>query len=202
SLCHFVVKAWLIAWPLAFPGSIIVIKYWKEGSPYVWFRARIRLAFGCLWGCVRPRYRRYSRAADEDKYWRSGERVQRALQASNANTVPPTVPLVRYYVPRLPPPCRESLGVDHEGTEYHLSSRTFCKWHRMVFRGPMHPTPREASQQIRYYSNRDRRQIYRISRLLTDEEVFHRGVPWTPRYATMWKQWLNTKGPDIAIVFK
>ena len=104
-----------------------------------------------------------------------------------------------------------------------MPPKAFCKWHRMVFPGPvslninppfspcvsswptrqMHPTTKEAQEQIKYYSSRDRREILRISRLLSDEEVRNRRrTPWTPRYAKMWKDWLDTKGPDVAIVFE
>lgn len=41
-----------------------------------------------------------------------------------------------------------------------------------------------------------------MTRLLTDEEVFMRTVPWTPKYRDMWKRWLDTKGADMAIVFE
>lgn len=67
----------------------------------------------------------------------------------------------------------------------------------------MHPALKEAAKQIQYFSSRDRREIHRISRLVSDEEVFGDGARrWTPRYATMWKRWLETKGPDVAVVFE
>jgi len=66
----------------------------------------------------------------------------------------------------------------------------------------MHPTPKQAEGLIQNYSNRDKREMRRITRLLTDEEVFAGTVPWTPRYRNMWRVWLETKGPDVAIIFK
>lgn len=53
---------------------------------------------------------------------------------------------------------------------------------------------------LKHYSNRDQREMHRISRLLTDEEVFEKKT-WTPRYRDMWEHWLDVKGPDAAIVF-
>ena len=55
---------------------------------------------------------------------------------------------------------------------------------------------------MKNYSNRDLQKMYRISRLMSDEEVFHGTVRRTARYKHMWKRWLDTKGPDIAIIFE
>lgn len=66
----------------------------------------------------------------------------------------------------------------------------------------MHPTTKEAQEQIKYYSSRDRREILRISRLQSDDQVFRRKTPWTPRFAKVWTEWLNRKGPDVAVVFE
>ncbi|KAI0352799.1 hypothetical protein OH77DRAFT_1497802 [Trametes cingulata] len=201
DLLGALVKAWQIAWPLAFPGGIVIIKCWREGNCLKTV-TRIRAWLGQIRRYFRSPYKTYQTLEDEAGYWRASERTRQAYQASDANTTPVGVPLVRYYVPRLPPAYREKVHADSEAREYYLSPRVFCKWHRMVFRGPMHPTLQEAAKQIRYYSTRDRREIYRISRLLTDEAVFCRKWRWTMRYAAMWKQWLDSKGPDVAIVFE
>ncbi|KAL1938652.1 hypothetical protein VTO73DRAFT_11467 [Trametes versicolor] len=203
NLCHVLLKAFLVAWPLAYPGGVVAVKCWRAGDPFH-LVARIRVWFSSLAGKrERPRYTTYSTPEQEDAYWRSAERTRRVFGASDANATPLGVPLVRYYVPRLPPAYRETKVLDAEATEYQLSPRAFCKWHRMVFRGPMHPTLKEAAKQLQYFSSRDRREIHRISRLVSDEEVFSGGARrWTPRYATMWKRWLETKGPDIAVVFE
>ena len=66
----------------------------------------------------------------------------------------------------------------------------------------MHPTLEAAKEQINYFSSRDRREILRISRLATDKDVFGGVLIWTPRYARLWKRWLQSKGPDVAIVFE
>lgn len=217
-------KALLVAWPLAYPGGVVAVKCWRAGDPFR-LVARIRVWFSSLAGKrERPRYTTYSTPEQEDAYWRAAERTRRAFGASDANATPLGVPLVRYYVPRLPPAYREARAMDVEATEYQLPARAFCKWHRMVFRGPvrllfrgggeapgglipffsqMHPTLKEAAKQMWHFSSRDRREIHRISRLASDEEVFSGGARrWTPRYATMWKRWLETKGPDIAVVFE
>ncbi|OSD01690.1 hypothetical protein PYCCODRAFT_1435985 [Trametes coccinea BRFM310] len=202
DLSRAILKAWTLAWPLAFPGAHVVIKFWRDLRQPCGFRARIRAYWGRIRDYTKPRYIRYRSAEDEEEYWRSAERMRRAYEASDASAVPADVPLVRYYTPKLLPLYRESAPRDMETKEYALSPRAYCKWHKMVFRGPLHPTHKEAVQQIRLYSSRDRREIHRISRLATDEEVFVAKKPWTMRYAMLWKEWLDTKGPDLPIVFE
>jgi len=67
-----------------------------------------------------------------------------------------------------------------------------------------HPTLREAEHLIKTYSSRDRSQIFRISRLLSDYDVMVPAFTPSPRYkySALWKQWIETKGPDVAIVFQ
>jgi len=60
----------------------------------------------------------------------------------------------------------------------------------------------QAATQIKALSNRDRREISRISRMLSDEEVLQGGVRRTQKYRKIWTQWLHTKGPDVAIIFE
>lgn len=55
---------------------------------------------------------------------------------------------------------------------------------------------------MKSYSNRDLQQIYRISRMLSNEAVFLRPRRWTPKYRDIWRRWINTKGPDVTIVFE
>ena len=66
----------------------------------------------------------------------------------------------------------------------------------------MHPTLEQAKKQIKYFSSQDRREILRISRLRSDEEVFSGRATWTSQYARVWKEWLRSKPPDLAIVFE
>jgi len=61
---------------------------------------------------------------------------------------------------------------------------------------------------MKYYSNRDLREIQRIAKLLPDEQVFapkYRGAGrekamW--KYSEIWKRWLENKGMDLVIVFE
>ncbi|TFK45504.1 hypothetical protein OE88DRAFT_1213597 [Heliocybe sulcata] len=149
-------------------------------------------------------YSKYRDIHEEARYWRSARRLQRHLGNSNSLALS-TIPVVLYYTPPLPPPSHGTATKDPETTESPLSPKSFCKWHRMVFKGPLHPTLKQAKSQIKNYSSRDRRMIYRISRMLSDEEVFGscgRRTRWSPEYQEMWRVWLERKGPDVAIVFR
>ncbi|KAH0839448.1 hypothetical protein J3R83DRAFT_236 [Lanmaoa asiatica] len=61
---------------------------------------------------------------------------------------------------------------------------------------------------MKYYSNRDLREIQRIARLLPDEQVFGpkrrgtRKAKGTTKYSGMWQSWLENKGMDLVIVFE
>ncbi|PSR72879.1 hypothetical protein PHLCEN_2v11246 [Hermanssonia centrifuga] len=59
----------------------------------------------------------------------------------------------------------------------------------------------QAREKIKYFSSRDRLEMCRIARLAPDDAVFQGHMPWTPHYHNLWREWLETKGPDIAIVF-
>ncbi|EGO04217.1 hypothetical protein SERLA73DRAFT_67928 [Serpula lacrymans var. lacrymans S7.3] len=170
----------------------------------------------------KSQYDTYATREDEDRYWRSAARSRRRLAASDAHlggntptvkrgeggndasTLTSTpVPLVAYYTPRLLPSYRDTEGeTDLEAEPFHIPARTFCKWHRMVFPGPHHPTLSEAPELMKRFSHRDLQEIQRISHLQADSDVFQRRLPWTPRYRTVWNNWLDSKGPDIAIVFE
>lgn len=62
--------------------------------------------------------------------------------------------------------------------------------------------------QIKYYSNRDLREIQHIARLLPDEQVFDlkwkgtRKAKGSTKYSEMWRNWLENKGTDLVIVFE
>ena len=62
--------------------------------------------------------------------------------------------------------------------------------------------------QMKYYSNRDLREIHRIARLLPDEQVFGskgketRKAKGTTKFPEMWQSWLENKGMDLVIVFE
>ncbi|TFY81586.1 hypothetical protein EWM64_g2427 [Hericium alpestre] len=72
----------------------------------------------------------------------------------------------------------------------------------MVYPGKVHPSIRQAAREIKNYNSRDRKEIYRIARMLPDVVVFRDTFVWTPTYRDIWTRWLDTKGPDIAIVFE
>ena len=55
---------------------------------------------------------------------------------------------------------------------------------------------------IRYLSTRDRQEIARIARLVTDEAVAQKGFSPSPIYQDLWASWLQCKGLDFTIVFE
>jgi hypothetical protein len=64
------------------------------------------------------------------------------------------------------------------------------------------PSRREAAKTIRYLSTRDRQEIARIARLVTDEAAAQKGFSPSPIYQDLWTSWLQCKGPDLTIVFE
>jgi len=144
----------------------------------------------------------------QKRYWLESALYGHQLRSSDARydgwkiQDPPSSPLITYYVPRLLPAYRSPKISGIDSAPYRLPARIFCKWHHMVFHGPLHPTLSQAQKLMKYYSNRDLKEMYRISRLLPDEEVSRGSAKSTGRYKEMWTKWLNTKGPDNVIVFE
>ena len=77
---------------------------------------------------------------EEEQYWRASERLSRAFRASDGNRTPENIPLVRYFTPKLLPMYREKEEDDPEAAEFYLHPKAYCKWHRMVFPGPVSAT--------------------------------------------------------------
>ncbi|TBU37999.1 hypothetical protein BD309DRAFT_994742 [Dichomitus squalens] len=192
---------WLYNWPFALPGGVVLGNYNPMNLGLI---TRICSWFGhtrdCTHGTGYTRYRSATQE-EEEEYWKASQRLGQASQSWDGCGVAKNIPVVRYFTPKLLPIYREKEEDDPEATEVYLHPKAYCKWHRMVFPGPMHPTIREAPEQIKYYSSRDRREIHRISRLLPDSRAFRRELR-DKAYAKMWKNWLDTKGPDVAVVFE
>ncbi|PBK72171.1 hypothetical protein ARMSODRAFT_953862 [Armillaria solidipes] len=72
----------------------------------------------------------------------------------------------------------------------------------MVFPESLHhPTLSQAHRLKTCFSSLDRREMHRISRMLSDEVVFGTHRRWSSEYRTMWRLWMKKKGADMAIVF-
>lgn len=78
-----------------------------------------------------------------DRYWVESDLYGRRLRSSDARHGGRNIhdvfssSLVTYYVPRLLPVYRSPTVTDIDAVPYRLSARNFCKWHHMVFRGPV-----------------------------------------------------------------
>ncbi|KAF9236637.1 hypothetical protein BU15DRAFT_63806 [Melanogaster broomeanus] len=147
-------------------------------------------------GTERPRnYDTYPTPRAEATYWRVSGRYRRRLYSGDGTTSVAAPNYITSVVEWLLPRYRdhhdrkrESRETDADAQECWISPKTFCKWHRMVFEGPVspvsscglvtasicscHPTLAQAAAQMKYYSNRDLREIRRIARLVPDEQVF------------------------------
>ncbi|KAK0205858.1 hypothetical protein DFS33DRAFT_1224636, partial [Desarmillaria ectypa] len=141
----------------------------------------------------------YANEGEEQAYWESAMRSHLYLQTSSAMK-DWSFPVITSYAPA--PPASVSHEEETEATEYYLPSKAFCKWHRMVFPESLnHTTLSQARMLKKYFSSLDRREMHRISRLLSDEAVFGANKHWASEYRVMWKLWIESKGTDIAIVF-
>ncbi|KAJ7213255.1 hypothetical protein C8J57DRAFT_1397744 [Mycena rebaudengoi] len=150
------------------------------------------------------KYDTYRDLEQEARYWAAAEAHGKRLRPSDAKFAgsrgirQPETPLVTYYTPAILPYYRE--GRRKFTPEYHLSLRAIFRWHRMVFRGPLHPTVSQAFQLRKSLSSEDRRELHRISRMLPDEKVFGPNAsPWNPKYHKMWQEWLSRR--DRGLVF-
>ncbi|KAI9448399.1 hypothetical protein H4582DRAFT_1900503 [Lactarius indigo] len=105
------------------------------------------------------------------------------------------VPLITYYVPRLLPAYRDhsSRRVDDAASERELTPSVYQKWHRLVYPHETPPLRREAAKIIRYLSTRDRQEITRMARLVTDEAAAQKGFSPSPAYQDLWASWLQCK---------
>ncbi|KAF8901519.1 hypothetical protein CPB84DRAFT_1777523 [Gymnopilus junonius] len=145
----------------------------------------------------------------EEKYWERAAASQRKLQLSDAryvdakglplrDSLPQLPPLVMYYVPALP---SEKPKEPKKLKTYFLSTKNYCKWHRMVFPGDDHPTLIEASRLRKMHDLEELQEIHRISRMLSDDEVFQRPNvtprPWTTKYQRKWQKWRRSRREEL-----
>ncbi|KAJ6544320.1 hypothetical protein B0H19DRAFT_1034714 [Mycena capillaripes] len=147
------------------------------------------------------KYSTYRSALQEDQYWAAAELYGRRLRSSDvrfgrARAVNEgRIPVVTSYTPALLPWYRQRRR--KKSSEYYLSLRALCKWHRMVFAGQWHPSVSEASRMRESFSPDDRREIHRISRMLPDKSVFGRTAKWRPKYRDIWRKWLANREMDV-----
>ena len=107
---------------------------WKDRHP--WFY---------LWQPRVPSRLIHLSREEEERYWLESDLYSRRLRSSDARydgwkiqDTPPSS-LITYYVPRLLPAYRSPKTTDVDSVPYRLSAKIFCKWHHMVFRGPVSP---------------------------------------------------------------
>ncbi|KAJ6579629.1 hypothetical protein DFH09DRAFT_913132 [Mycena vulgaris] len=168
-------------------------------------RRTVCLLLDSLWPA--RKYRTYRNSLEEDEYWVAAELHGRRLRSSDARFAGSGaihklgIPVVTSYAPALLPYYRQ--GVRQTSPQYHLSLRALCKWHHMVFPGPLHPTVAQASRLRDKFSAEDLREIHRISRMVPDEKVFGRkSARWKPKYRDIWRKWLAGDDRGLHILFQ
>ncbi|KAF5360155.1 hypothetical protein D9758_011369 [Tetrapyrgos nigripes] len=123
----------------------------------------------------------------------------------------PDVPIITCYQPPLPPLPLSSRAVGPlKGEDYHLPTRTFTKWYRMVYPEKNQPTPLTASRILDsgIYTGRDKKEMRRIASLKmqlsphpsgdSDDKII------TNPYKKAWEDYLERKfkeGPEVVVVF-
>ncbi|KAL0948904.1 hypothetical protein HGRIS_009013 [Hohenbuehelia grisea] len=123
----------LAAWPFALSEAIATVKALQN---------RVSSIMRRKW--LERRVYTYKSAEEEQAYWVSSEPYRERLRKSDARhlAVDPAhrqkLPLsatVSSYAAALPPAtrCRRRNCLDC--SEYYLSAKNYCKWHKMVFRG-------------------------------------------------------------------
>ncbi|CAA7268692.1 unnamed protein product [Cyclocybe aegerita] len=210
----------------SWPSFLLKNVSWASWLSSSWFHCRIRPLLERVARLVkRSRYDRYRTPEDEARYWEQAERGRKVLERSDARFVgadrvqkplPELPPLVIYYTPALPPLYRDTRSQEErrrkkkEKRRYYISSKTYCKWHRMVFpnsvsrkcvSGPLwalialqeHPTISQASKYRAEKTSDELREIHRISQMLPDDAVFaHPGNPEpkiSSKYHRIWQEW-------------
>lgn len=87
------------------------------------------------------KYSPYGSPLQEDQYWAAAELYGRRLRSSDARfrgtrtAIENRIPVITSYTPALLPWYRQRRR--RKAPEYYLSLRAVCKWHRMVFPGPV-----------------------------------------------------------------
>ncbi|KAI0250597.1 hypothetical protein BJV78DRAFT_1127776 [Lactifluus subvellereus] len=157
------------------------------------------------------RYKHYRSPVEEQRWWDESVRTRAFFARSDARHGKieisaqrglTSVPLIMSYVPRLLPQYRDPCRLDDAANECELTPSVYRKWHKLVYPRENVPSRQEAAKIIRYLSTRDRREIARIARLVTDEAAAQKGFSPSPAYRDLWVSWLRHKGPDLTIVFE
>jgi len=168
----------------------------------------------------RSPYNQYSTQEEENNYWNRAERDAKQLEASNAKaedgleTSKGDKPIL-YYTPRLLPRYRE-VEQDGGADEYMIPAESFVGWHKHLFPNKIHPTVTQASTLMKYFSRRDLKEVYRISRSKPGSGCSSDSDTWSSfdghyaewrtgrknKYRKRWSRYLEEKSPDVVIVFE
>ncbi|KAH9989392.1 hypothetical protein BJV74DRAFT_885208 [Russula compacta] len=207
----------------SFEWRRMVIRLFKEIASrltYIWSRLSLNLnlpnplRLETLWdflpglligGERRHRHKHYRSLAEEQRWWDESARIRASFFApldARHGDGDGGVPLVTSYVPRLLPRYRDRRRLDDAASECELTPSVYRKWHRLVFPDKSAPSRRQIAKTIRYLSTRDRREIARIARLVSDEAAAQRGFSPSPVFRDLWTSWLQHKGPDLTVVFE
>lgn len=134
-VAQLIVGVFVVCASFVFPTANVLSKPYRAKFLW-WFRSRLS------WRRLFSRDWVFESALAEQNYWRSATLYQARLRSSNArSTNAPTLgersSMITYYSPSLLPMYRTKHPINKDATEYYLPARIFCKWHYMVFPGPV-----------------------------------------------------------------
>ncbi|KAJ3738633.1 hypothetical protein DFH05DRAFT_1408634 [Lentinula detonsa] len=176
-------------------------------------------------GELRLPYSTYPTQEAEQRYWDSARAFRRQLQSMDARFCAPCssslktkndyeqrVPVISSYQPALPPlrnsrDVGRSLGSGYEkekAKKYFLTTKAFCKWHRMTFPDQPSLKPLTAARLKETYSDHEKQEIHRISRLVPNKKAFQKNDNLLDSrryyYRDMWDSWQEKHSLDVVEV--
>ncbi|KAF9070895.1 hypothetical protein BDP27DRAFT_1362333 [Rhodocollybia butyracea] len=200
-------------------------------NPFTYVRNLCRVLYRQRWHLLTPSQppTTYPTKEAEQRYWDSAERFRRKLQSSDArfhsnskpiliNEYENRIPMISSFQPALPPlgNPRKSANVRIEWNQnrdasrpyeyYYLPTKAFSKWHRMTYPDQA-PLDRLYAERLKStYNNDEKREIHRISRLISNKKAFRVDDNLLNcrryQYRDMWDAWQEKhSSSDVEVLF-